>query len=102
LRNKQEKEEYVLEHPEQRKLVYRAKKQQYDTEKPLGGQREISSIKRYSQETSEEYLLRSSDESLGFPPPGMPYIERCTFSSMAFSQTSLTNCLSPPPGRERK
>ncbi|KAH7886011.1 WW domain binding protein 11-domain-containing protein [Phlebopus sp. FC_14] len=76
----QKKEEYVKEHPEQRKLVYRARRE----EKP-GDQNEAPPAEQKRKLFDKHGLPRHPERSIyydpvmnpyGVPPPGMPYLER--------------------------
>lgn len=79
------KEEYVAEHPEQRKLVYRPRK----TQKPDdAGPSEAPPKPKARNLFNKKGLPRHPERSiyydpvfnrLGVPPPGMPYMERREF-----------------------
>ncbi|KAG6380975.1 WW domain binding protein 11-domain-containing protein [Boletus reticuloceps] len=76
----QKKEEYVQEHPEQRKLVYRPRKQERGED-----QKEAPSVEQKRNLFNKHGLPRHPERSIyydpvmnpyGVAPPGMPYIER--------------------------
>lgn len=81
------KEEYVAEHPEQRKLVYRARRQQNERQDEA-----IEETKPKSRNLFNKHgLPRHPERSIyydpvmnpyGVPPPGMPYAERRESSSV--------------------
>jgi len=73
------KEEYVAEHPEHRKLVFRGRRQQNDKEEKEEGPSQTRNL------FNKHGLPRHPERSIyydpvlnpyGVPPPGMPYIER--------------------------
>jgi hypothetical protein len=73
------KEEYVQEHPEQRKLVYRARRDKDEVNK------EEPAIQQKRNVFNKHGLPRHPERSIyydpvmnpyGVPPPGMPYAER--------------------------
>jgi hypothetical protein len=75
------KEEYVAEHPEQRRLVYRGRKNESQGEKAG----EPSKPKANRNVFDKNGLPRHPERSVyydpvlnpyGVPPPGMPYLER--------------------------
>ena len=77
----EKKDEYVKEHPEQRKLVYRAHKQ----EKGEGQKEAPPPVEQRRNLFNKHGLPRHPERSIyydpvmnpyGVPPPGMPYIER--------------------------
>ncbi|EMD41868.1 hypothetical protein CERSUDRAFT_110427 [Gelatoporia subvermispora B] len=74
------KEEYVKEHPEQRKLVYKARRQPNEHEDD-----ETSPVNKTRNLFNKHGLPKHPERSIyydpvlnpyGVPPPGMPYIER--------------------------
>ncbi|KAG9314161.1 WW domain binding protein 11-domain-containing protein [Chiua virens] len=76
----EKKDEYVKEHPEQRKLVYRARKQEKAED-----QKEAPSVEQKRNLFNKHGLPRHPERSIyydpamnpyGVPPPGMPYVER--------------------------
>lgn len=76
----QKKDEYVKEHPEQRKLVYRPRKQEKGED-----QKEAPPAEQKRNLFNKHGLPRHPERSVyydpvmnpyGVPPPGMPYIER--------------------------
>ncbi|CCL98095.1 uncharacterized protein FIBRA_00089 [Fibroporia radiculosa] len=76
------KEEYVAEHPEHRKLVFRSRKQQGDHETNA---KEEDPAQMTRNLFNKHGLPRHPERSLyydpvlnpyGVPPPGMPYVER--------------------------
>ncbi|OBZ68391.1 Protein saf1 [Grifola frondosa] len=74
------KEEYVVEHPEQRKLVYRSRKQHGDKEEKA----EEATAPKKRNMFNKHGLPRHPERSIYYDPvmnlwrcpPGMPYIER--------------------------
>ena len=78
------KEEYVKEHPEHRKLVFRARK----TEKEGGGEPQIPHEQQTRNLFNKHGLPRHPERSIyydpvmnpyGVPSPGMPYVEKRKF-----------------------
>ena len=77
----EKKDEYLKEHPEQRRLVYRAHKQEKGE-----GQQEAPPVEQPKRNLFNKHgLPRHPERSIyydpvmnpyGVPPPGMPYIER--------------------------
>lgn len=73
----QKKDEYVKEHPEQRKLVYRPRKQEKGED-----QKEAPPAEQKRNLFNKHGLPRHPERSVYYdpvmnpPPPGMPYIER--------------------------
>ncbi|KIJ65065.1 hypothetical protein HYDPIDRAFT_175126 [Hydnomerulius pinastri MD-312] len=74
------KEEYIKEHPDQRKLVYRARRQE-----KVDDQKEAPPIEQKRNLFDKHGLPRHPERSIyydpvmnpyGVPPPGMPYMER--------------------------
>lgn len=74
------KDEYVKEHPEQRKLVYRPRKQERGED-----QKDAPPVEQKRNLFNKHGLPRHPERSIyydpvmnpyGVPPPGMPYIER--------------------------
>lgn len=91
------KEDYVAEHPEHRKLVFRAKRQQRDTE-----QEEAQPKPKARKLFDKNGLPRHPERSVyydpvmnpyGVPPPGMPYIERRECASDCHRHTTHKGCL---------
>jgi hypothetical protein len=81
------KEDYVEEHPEQRKLVYRARRQQHDEEKERsGGERTRNLFKKNGLPRKPERSIYYHPvmNPFGLPPPGHPYMERRASLSLAF------------------
>jgi hypothetical protein len=75
------KEDYVEQHPEQRKLVYRTRRQPQDdegkTEEPVGGQkRNIFKKNGLPRHPERSIYYDPVMNPFGIAPPGMPYIER--------------------------
>ncbi|KAH9858235.1 WW domain binding protein 11-domain-containing protein [Lenzites betulinus] len=79
---KKKKEEYVKEHPDQRKLVYRSRK---PTDRREETQEEESTKPKTRNLFKKNGLPRHPERSVyydpvynpfGVPPPGMPYVER--------------------------
>ncbi|OJA12341.1 hypothetical protein AZE42_02781 [Rhizopogon vesiculosus] len=73
------KEEYVQEHPEQRKLVYRARREKDEVNK------QEPAVEQKRNVFNKHGLPRHPERSIyydpvmnpyGVPPPGMPYMER--------------------------
>lgn len=88
------KEEYVKEHPEHRKLVYRP----HGDLKEQGKQADASKLQSRNL-FNKHGLPRHPERSIyydpvlnpyGVPPPGMPYIERRTCVSGPFRCAVLT------------
>lgn len=76
----QKKDEYIKEHPEQRKLVYRPRKQDNGEDRTAA-----PPVEQKRNLFNKHGLLRHPERSIyydpvmnpyGVPPPGMPYIER--------------------------
>ena len=75
------KEEYVKEHPEQRKLVYRGKRQEGESSKsqdaPLPPQkRNLFNKHGLPRHPERSIYYDPVMNPYGVPPPGMPYQER--------------------------
>ncbi|TRM66132.1 hypothetical protein BD626DRAFT_566760 [Schizophyllum amplum] len=102
------KEEYVKEHPEQRKLVYRGKRQ--DGAESSKAQEEVVPQKRNL--FNKHGLPRHPERSIyydpvmnpyGVPPPGMPYAERPLRPEEHDSGAEDDDIMmpeGPPPGEE--
>lgn len=81
------KEEYVQEHPEQRKLVYRARREKDEVNK------EEPAVEQKRNVFNKHGLPRHPERSIyydpvmnpfGVPPPGMPYMERRKLTLIIF------------------
>ncbi|KAI9570365.1 hypothetical protein HD554DRAFT_2085760 [Boletus coccyginus] len=76
----QKKDEYVKEHPEQRKLVYRTRKQETgESQKaapPVEQKRNLFNKHGLPRHPERSIYYDSVMNPYGIPPPGMPYIER--------------------------
>lgn len=76
----QKKDEYVKEHPEQRKLVYRPRKQETgESQKaapPVEQKRNLFNKHGLPRHPERSIYYDSVMNPYGIPPPGMPYIER--------------------------
>ncbi|KAG2755417.1 hypothetical protein P692DRAFT_20844310 [Suillus brevipes Sb2] len=73
------KEEYVQEHPEQRKLVYRARrdKDEVNKEEPVVEQkRNVFNKHGLPRHPERSIYYDAVMNPYGVPPPGMPYMER--------------------------
>ncbi|KAG0702750.1 WW domain binding protein 11-domain-containing protein [Suillus ampliporus] len=73
------KEEYVQEHPEQRKLVYRARREKdgVNKEEPVVEQkRNVFNKHGLPRHPERSIYYDSIMNPYGVPPPGMPYMER--------------------------
>ncbi|KAL0951678.1 hypothetical protein HGRIS_008357 [Hohenbuehelia grisea] len=73
------KEEYVKEHPEQRRLVFRSRKQpdgEKQEEKPLPQKRNIFNKHGVPRHPERSIYYDPVMNPYGVAPPGMPYIER--------------------------
>ncbi|KAG1784211.1 WW domain binding protein 11-domain-containing protein [Suillus placidus] len=73
------KEEYVQEHPEQRKLVYRARrdKDEVNKEEPVAEQkRNVFNKHGLPRHPERSIYYDAVMNPYGVPPPGMPYMER--------------------------
>ena len=86
------KEEYVQEHPEQRKLVYRARRGKDDVDK------EQPAVEQKRNIFNKHGLPRHPERSIyydpvmnpyGVPPPGMPYMERRRSTPIIHSMNRL-------------
>ncbi|KAI0778623.1 WW domain binding protein 11-domain-containing protein [Trametes elegans] len=77
----QKKEEYVKEHPEQRKLVFRARKRddhRDEKEQPSAAPKTRNLFKKNGLPRHPERSIYYDPvyNPYGVPPPGMPYVER--------------------------
>ena len=78
------KEEYVAEHPEQRKLVYRTRRADGDkkddkeegSSKPVDRTRKLFGKDGLPLHPERSIYYDPVLNPFGVPPPGMPYIER--------------------------
>ncbi|KAG2022735.1 hypothetical protein CC2G_000462 [Coprinopsis cinerea AmutBmut pab1-1] len=73
------KAEYVEEHPEARKLVYRQRKRDTGNEaeaKPLPAKRNMFNKKGLPRHPERSIYYDPIMNPFGVPPPGMPYMER--------------------------
>jgi mRNA biogenesis factor len=76
------KEEYVAEHPEHSKLVFRAryKKAEQETDRKEGEnkkkERKVFDKKGIPRHPERSIYYDPVMNPFGFPPPGMPYLER--------------------------
>ncbi|KAG1908354.1 WW domain binding protein 11-domain-containing protein [Suillus fuscotomentosus] len=73
------KEEYVQEHPEQRKLVYRVRrdKDEVNKEEPVAEQkRNVFNKHGLPRHPERSIYYDAIMNPYGVPPPGMPYMER--------------------------
>jgi hypothetical protein len=74
------KEEYVQEHPEQRRLVFRARKQQKDDDKleeePILQKRNVFNKHGLPRHPERSVYYDPIMNPFGVAPPGMPYMER--------------------------
>lgn len=78
------KEDYVAEHPEHRKLVYRARKSQRNEDGPEGAPkpqaRNLFNKNGLPRHPERSIYYDPVLNPFGVPPPGMPYMERGEFS----------------------
>jgi len=76
----QKKDEYVKEHPEQRKLVYRPRKQETSENQkaapPVEQKRNLFNKHGLPRHPERSVYYDPVMNPYGIPPPGMPYIER--------------------------
>ena len=76
------KEDYVAEHPEQRRLVFKAKRKQQEeqpTPVPAGPTtRSLFNKKGLPKHPERSIYYDAVMNPFGVPPPGMPYAERRT------------------------
>ena len=89
------KEEYVAEHPEHRKLVFRGRHRKSDQETEGDRDSKPKERKVFNKHGIPKHPKRSVYydpvmNPFGVPPPGMPYIElressRVTFTSIVFT-----------------
>lgn len=74
------KEEYVAEHPEHRKLVYKARRRdnekEEETEKVIPQKRNLFNKRGLPRHPERSVYYDPVFNPYGVPPPGMPYIER--------------------------
>lgn len=85
----QKKEEYVAEHPEHRKLVFRQRKKagnkeddgEGDKGPPVDKTRKLFDKNGIPIHPERSIYYDPVMNPFGVPPPGMPYIERRTYSS---------------------
>jgi len=76
------KEEYVKEHPEQRNLVYRRRRNHADDNtiaqphEPVPQKRNLFNKKGLPRHPERSLYYDSVLNPFGVPPPGMPYLER--------------------------
>ena len=73
------KEEYVEEHPEQRKLVFKARRRENkedEEEKPVEQKRNLFKKNGLPRHPERSIYFDPVMNPFGVAPPGMPYIER--------------------------
>lgn len=75
------KEEYVEEHPEQRKLVFKARRRDdkdadKETEEPVERKRNMFKKNGLPRHPERSIYYDSVMNPFGVAPPGMPYMER--------------------------
>lgn len=74
------KEEYVAEHPEHRKLVYRQrrdfKEKEKEDEAPIPQTRNLFKKNGLPRHPERSIYYDPILNPFGVPPPGMPYVER--------------------------
>jgi len=72
------KEEYVKEHPEHRKLVYKARRQNEEDkrEEVVPQKRNLFKKNGLPRHPERSIYYDAVMNPFGVPPPGMPYIER--------------------------
>lgn len=75
----EKKAEYVEEHPEARRLVYKARRKEGDRneeEKPVPASRNMFNRKGLPRHPERSIYYDPVMNPFGVPPPGMPYMER--------------------------
>ena len=86
------KEEWVAEHPEHRKLVFKARRKQNDDKEEEVKKPELKSRNLFNKKGLPRHPERSIYydpvmNPFGVPPPGMPYMERRKYLVFPFSRT---------------
>lgn len=80
------KAEYVEEHPEARRLVYKTKRREGEKDeeekKPLPANRNMFNKKGLPRHPERSIYYDPVMNPYGVPPPGMPYMERREFSPL--------------------
>lgn len=102
------KEEYIEEHPEQRKLVYASARRREQRQKEMvGAQLDSQPVKNQRNLFNKNGLPRHPERSIyfdprlnpyGMPPPGMPYVERGMSQRDSSSMRRLISSLSTSSG----
>lgn len=91
------KAEYVEEHPEARRLVYRAKRRDGDRqpeEKPVLASRKMFNKKGLPRHPERSIYYDPVMNPFGVAPPGMPYMERRELELPSISSRNLIFLLS--------
>ena len=86
------KEEWVAEHPEHRKLVFKARRKQNDDKEEEVKKPELKSRNLFNKKGLPRHPERSIYydpvmNPFGVPPPGMPYMERRKYLVFLFFRT---------------
>ena len=84
----QKKDEYVKEHPEQRKLVYRRRQEKGEDQKeapPVEQKRNLFNKHGLPRHPERSIYYDPVMNPYGVPPPGMPYVERrkCSIGNLS-------------------
>ncbi|KAG5647671.1 hypothetical protein DXG03_008394 [Asterophora parasitica] len=103
------KAEYVEEHPEQRRLVYRPRRKEGDApaEEIVLSKRKIFDKKGLPIHPERSVYYDAVMNPFGVPPPGMPYLERAPLPGEVWSDDESDDdddiampAGPPPPGRD--
>ncbi|KAF5323490.1 hypothetical protein D9611_005523 [Ephemerocybe angulata] len=106
------KAEYVEEHPEARRLVYKAKRREggekEEEEKPIPASRNMFNKKGLPRHPERSIYYDPVMNPYGVPPPGLPYMERALLPGEADSDVEMQDeddddiplPPGPPPGSE--
>ena len=95
------KAEYVAEHPEQRRLVYRPRKKEGDEieEEPILLKRNMFDKNGLPRHPERSIYYDPVMNPFGVAPPGMPYIERRKYLLYALPPFSRPRLFISPPTR---
>jgi len=81
------KAEYVAEHPEQRRLVYRRRKEgETEPELPVAKKRNLFKKNGLPRHPERSIYYDPVMNPFGVAPPGMPYVERREFTLFLVSK----------------